>query len=259
MPSSTAPTTCHLRSRPGAVKFYYDHKSHWVTDNRGSVIARGGGQLPVRARLGADWDPSCLRSWLQDVDGDGTYTFETTALPTGSYETKVAINESWDENYGPNGEPEQPEQHRVLRPERQRQGHDELRLRDPRPVDHRRGRSRRTRRSGSPVALRPRPQGLPGHRSQPDVEGLVHGGRRRPQRRLLPDGRQHQRRDAAVHRQRWVDVHRPPGPRHDLHRRRDRGHRWDGLPGDRVREPRHVLDRHRLHHRPGSKHAADAT
>ena len=41
----------------------------------------------------------------QDPDGDGIYTFETTALPPGSYETKVAINESWNENYGQGGVP----------------------------------------------------------------------------------------------------------------------------------------------------------
>ena len=34
-----------------SVKFYYDHKSHWVTDNHGSVIAVAPGQLPVRAGL----------------------------------------------------------------------------------------------------------------------------------------------------------------------------------------------------------------
>jgi hypothetical protein len=52
-----------------------------------------------------DWDPSCLRSWLQDPDGDGTYTFEATGIPAGSYETKVAIDESWAENYGQGGVP----------------------------------------------------------------------------------------------------------------------------------------------------------
>ena len=88
----------------GSVKFYYDHKSHWVTDNRGSVIAVAAGSFQSELGCGGDWDPSCLRSWLQDIDGDGTYSFETTALPQGSYETKVAINEGWDENYGPNGE-----------------------------------------------------------------------------------------------------------------------------------------------------------
>ncbi len=50
-----------------------------------------------------DWDPGCLRSWLQDPDGNGIYTFETTVLPVGSYEAKVALNESWDLNYGQGG------------------------------------------------------------------------------------------------------------------------------------------------------------
>src|SRR6266540_314388 len=52
-----------------------------------------------------DWQPDCLRSWLQDPDGDGTYTLETTALPAGNYETKVTINEGWEENYGEGGVP----------------------------------------------------------------------------------------------------------------------------------------------------------
>ena len=100
-----SPNNVPLRSRPaGPVKFYYDHKSHWVTDNHGSVIAVAAGSFQGELGCAADWDPTCLRSWLQDVDGDGTYSFETTALPQGSYETKVAISEDWAENYGPNGE-----------------------------------------------------------------------------------------------------------------------------------------------------------
>lgn len=87
----------------GSVKFYYDHKSHWVTDNINSVIAVAPGNFQSELGCGGDWDPSCLRSWLQDVDGDGTYTFETTALPAGTYEGKVALNESWDVNYGAGG------------------------------------------------------------------------------------------------------------------------------------------------------------
>src|SRR5436190_10053292 len=92
-----------LTAPGGAVKFYYDHKSHWVTDNKSSVIAVAPGSFQSELGCSGDWDPTCLRSWLQDPDGDGVYTFETTALPPGSYETKVAINESWDENYGKNG------------------------------------------------------------------------------------------------------------------------------------------------------------
>jgi glycosidase len=40
---------------------------------------------------------------LEYPDGDGIYTFETTALPAGNYESKVALNESWDVNYGQGG------------------------------------------------------------------------------------------------------------------------------------------------------------
>ena len=85
------------------VKFYYDHKSHWVTDNVNSVIAVAPGSYQSQIGCPGDWDPSCLRSWLQDPDGDGIYTFETTALLAGSYEGKVALNESWDVNYGQGG------------------------------------------------------------------------------------------------------------------------------------------------------------
>ncbi len=87
------------------VNFYYDHKSHWITDNHNSVIATVPGSFQAALGCPGDWQPDCLRSWLQDLDGDGTYTFETTDIPAGSYEAKVTINESWDENYGQGGVP----------------------------------------------------------------------------------------------------------------------------------------------------------
>jgi glycosidase len=86
-----------------SVKFYYDHKSHWVTDSKSSVIAVAPGSFQSELGCPGDWQPDCLRSWLQDADGDGIYTFETTALPAGNYEGKVALNESWDVNYGQGG------------------------------------------------------------------------------------------------------------------------------------------------------------
>ena len=88
-----------------SVKFYYDHKTHWITDNQSSIIAVAPGSFQSELGCSGDWDPGCLRSWLQDPDGDGIYTFETTALPAGNYEAKVAINESWGENYGQGGTP----------------------------------------------------------------------------------------------------------------------------------------------------------
>lgn len=90
-------------NQPTRVKFYYDHKTHWITDNINAIIATAPGSFQSEIGCPGDWQPDCLRSWLQDPDGDGTYTFTTTAIPAGSYEAKVAINESWDLNYGQGG------------------------------------------------------------------------------------------------------------------------------------------------------------
>jgi glycosidase len=86
-----------------SVKFYYDHETHWITDDVNSTIAVAPGSFQSELGCSGDWDPGCLRSWLQDPDGDGVYTFTTTVLPAGSYEAKVALNESWDVNYGADG------------------------------------------------------------------------------------------------------------------------------------------------------------
>ncbi|MBL8132348.1 MAG: extracellular solute-binding protein [Anaerolineae bacterium] len=86
----------------GAVMFVYDHKSHWVADSVNHVIASVPGNYQAAIGCAADWSPDCLRSWLQDPDGDGVYTLSVT-LPAGDYEGKVAYNLSWDENYGADG------------------------------------------------------------------------------------------------------------------------------------------------------------
>ena len=85
------------------IKFYYDHKSHWITDNQNSIIAAAPGSYQSEIGCPGDWQPDCLRSWLQDIDGDGIYNFSTTAIPAGNYEFKVALNETWDVNYGAGG------------------------------------------------------------------------------------------------------------------------------------------------------------
>ncbi|HEX2223211.1 MAG TPA: pullulanase-type alpha-1,6-glucosidase, partial [Thermoanaerobaculia bacterium] len=90
-------------SEAAAVKFYYDHGTHWVTSNRNAVIATAAGSFQSELGCPGDWQPDCLRSWLQDPDGDGLYTFTTRSIQAGSYEVKVAINESWSENYGAGG------------------------------------------------------------------------------------------------------------------------------------------------------------
>jgi glycosidase len=88
---------------PTAVTFFYDHGTHWITDDVGSIIATAVGSFQSELGCPGDWQPDCLRSWLQDPDGDGAYTFRTTALPPGAYEAKVAIDQAWSENYGAGG------------------------------------------------------------------------------------------------------------------------------------------------------------
>ncbi len=93
-----------LAAPGGNVKFYYDHETHWITDNVNSriVVAAGNFQSFLGcnpAENEGNWQPWCLRSWLQDVDGDGTYTFVTDDIPAGNYEGKAALNEGWDESY----------------------------------------------------------------------------------------------------------------------------------------------------------------
>jgi pullulanase-type alpha-1,6-glucosidase len=89
----------------GQVKFYYEHASHYVQSTRTGFVAVSPGSFQSELGCPGDWQPDCLRSMLKDTDGDGIYTFSTSALPAGAYECKVALNESWDVNYGQNGVP----------------------------------------------------------------------------------------------------------------------------------------------------------
>lgn len=88
---------------PQSVTFYYDHKTHWVTDNVRSLIATVPGSFQSEIGCAGDWDPDCFRSWLQDINDTSLYSFSTSAIPAGSYECKVALNGSWDVNYGAGG------------------------------------------------------------------------------------------------------------------------------------------------------------
>lgn len=90
------------------VKFYYDDSTHWVTDNVNSIIATVPGDFQSELGCSGDFDPSCLRTWLEDPDGNGIYAFSTNLLPAGNYQAKVAINESFTENYGLGGVPNGP-------------------------------------------------------------------------------------------------------------------------------------------------------
>ncbi|HUQ09664.1 MAG TPA: pullulanase-type alpha-1,6-glucosidase [Steroidobacteraceae bacterium] len=88
---------------PRNITFYYDHKTHWVTENLGSIIATVPGSFQSEMGCASDWDPGCFRTWLQDVNGTSIYSFSTGAIPAGSYEAKVALDGAWDVNYGAGG------------------------------------------------------------------------------------------------------------------------------------------------------------
>lgn len=87
----------------GPVTFWYDHKTRWVSDSINSLVANVPGSFQDEIGCPGDWQPDCLRSLLQDPNGDGTYTFITALIPAGDYEAKIAIDQSWDENYGAAG------------------------------------------------------------------------------------------------------------------------------------------------------------
>lgn len=91
---------------PATVKFYYDDTTHTVADNVSSVIATVAGDFQSELGCPGDWQPDCLRSWLEDPNGTGVHAFTTDAIPAGDYQGKVAINESWSENYGVGGAPD---------------------------------------------------------------------------------------------------------------------------------------------------------
>lgn len=85
------------------VTFYYSHETHFVADDVNSIIASVPGSFQDEIGCAGDWAPDCLRSWLQDPEGDGTYVWATTWIPKGDYEAKVAVGGAWTENYGADG------------------------------------------------------------------------------------------------------------------------------------------------------------
>jgi alpha-amylase len=60
------------------------------------------GSLQTEVGCAADWDPACANSHLAFDRTDGQW-HGTFTLPAGDYEWKVAINDSWNENYGAGG------------------------------------------------------------------------------------------------------------------------------------------------------------
>ncbi len=78
---------------PIDVAFYYDSKSHWITDDYNTPIIVASGDFQSQLGCTADNDPGCMRAWLQDPDGDGSYAFITTALKAGTYAVSLAVSQ----------------------------------------------------------------------------------------------------------------------------------------------------------------------
>ncbi|HEY3002954.1 MAG TPA: alpha-amylase family glycosyl hydrolase, partial [Kribbellaceae bacterium] len=91
---------------PGTpVTFYYEHGRHFVTSDAQGPIVTVPGSLQSELGCPADWSPDCMRPWLTDEDGDGTFSWSTTEIPRGNYEVKVTEGLSWDKNWGAGGAP----------------------------------------------------------------------------------------------------------------------------------------------------------
>jgi glycosidase len=95
-------------SAPTTVTFWYKTDTHFVTDDVNSEIVTAPGSFQSELGCSSDWDPACMMSWVQDLDGDGIYLFTTDRIPAGIYEVKVTHDRSWDENYGAGGVPNGP-------------------------------------------------------------------------------------------------------------------------------------------------------
>ena len=89
---------------PTQVKFYYDHKTHWITDNFNSPIVVAMGSFQTQLGCFEDNDPTCLRTWLQDPEGDGSYGVLTGGLNAGTYNVTFTLNEDASQVIG---EPQQ--------------------------------------------------------------------------------------------------------------------------------------------------------
>lgn len=82
-----------LVSEPTVVKFYYDHKTHWITDSFNTSIVVVMGDFQQQLGCANNDDAACLRSWLQDPEGSGAMGFVTSALKAGRYSAAFTLNE----------------------------------------------------------------------------------------------------------------------------------------------------------------------
>ena len=130
------------RSTRGPVKFYYDHTSHWITDNKRSVIATAAGsfqsELGCSGRLAAGLPPLV-------APGRRRRTAPTRSrrrrFRPGATSSRSPSTRRWDVSYGQGGGSQQRAVHRLRR---RLDRLDQLEQHDPCPHRHRHGARRRT-------------------------------------------------------------------------------------------------------------------
>ncbi|HAJ34610.1 MAG TPA: alpha-amylase, partial [Chloroflexi bacterium] len=61
------------------------------------------GSLQSELGCAGDWDPTCAATYLT-FDAQDDVWQQSFSTPAGAYEYKVALNNSWDENYGANAQ-----------------------------------------------------------------------------------------------------------------------------------------------------------
>lgn len=93
-----------LVTEPTQVKFYYDHKTHWITDSFNTSIVVVMGDFQQQLGCTNNDDAGCLRSWLEDPSGSGAMGFTTRSLKAGTYSATFTLNEDPNNKIG---EPQQ--------------------------------------------------------------------------------------------------------------------------------------------------------
>ncbi|MEY9877578.1 pullulanase [Streptacidiphilus sp. MAP12-33] len=85
------------------VTFVYDPDTHVVTDNSAMPVVTATGDWQTAAGCTTTWSATCANTIMTDPNGTGVSTWSTTAIPAGSWNTKVTLGQSWTTNYGAGG------------------------------------------------------------------------------------------------------------------------------------------------------------
>jgi hypothetical protein len=109
-------TLCRCPSRPRSPSSSATAPGGSATHDH--VLANVPGSFQSEVGCPGDWDPSCYRTWLQDIDGDGVYTYLSPGAARGRLRVQGRVGAAgtptthgqWGQDYGVGG-PGQPERH----------------------------------------------------------------------------------------------------------------------------------------------------